>query len=381
MMEIPDLFPRSYDEARGWFRHSLARVQDSWPAAQLASHSIPGEEDLTIDWITADAGVRRERLLIFTTGEHGIEGYVGAAMLRLFLDEVLRRLEPASTGLLLVHAINPWGMKHHRRTNRDNVDLNRNFAPDRGTQSDPSNPNYERLDGFLNPKGPIRSLFWANVSFYARLLWNLATLGPQRLQEATLLGQLQYPQGLYYGGEAAQAETRLLASLFQQHVSRYDHIVLLDMHTGYGPRHQMTLVGSCLEPRDPAEIAQRCRYPLVVRSDVTEFYSIMGDMVDWLYDLVGDQFPDKKLFATSFEFGTLGDSLPATIRSLQAMIFENRLFWHGAETESARESIHGEFEALFFPSDPAWQAKAIADARQAMLGILRCEGFIPESLE
>ena len=86
--------------------------------------------------------------------------------------------------------------------------------------------------------------------------------------------------------------------------------------------------------------------------------------------------PGKKFFAASFEFGTFGDSIPAVLRSLFAMVSENRVYWQGGRP-SARRSIENEFIEMFAPSAPGWLEKAAGDARQAFDGILRAEGYLP----
>jgi hypothetical protein len=379
--QVSALFPGSYEESRARFRGEIQRVRKLWPGARLEGHrlALAEDDDLTIDWIEADPLERREKLLILTTGEHGIEGRVGSAMLCLFLAEFLPRLEPQSTGLLFVHAINPWGMKHGRTSNARNVDLNRNFVRDPDAFDPAINPDYGRLGSTLNPEGPIRSLFWSNVSFFLRLLWHMAALGTGRLRQAALLGQYRFPSGIYYGGEALQEETRVLIDLYRRHIRGHERVVHLDMHTGYGPRYQMGLVNSALEPRDSQELARRFGYPLAVKADPSEFYPIQGDMIDYVYTLVGEEFPEVGLYATSFEFGTLGDSLPAALRSLRAVVFENRMHRFGAGNQGVREWVEGEFRELYVPQEERWRAAAVADARQAFEGILGTEGFLSRS--
>ena len=158
MSDLDQLFPESYEISRERFRKNFALIQERWPGARLESRMLPGEEDLTIDWVVADALERREKILIFTNGQHGIEGYIGSGIFQLLVDNYLPHLSPKRTGLVLVHCINPWGMKNLRRVNALNVDLNRNFiwGPGRG-QVDAyfaekfSNILYERLSQFLNP--------------------------------------------------------------------------------------------------------------------------------------------------------------------------------------------------------------------------------------
>lgn len=375
-MQEMELFVESYEESRERFHQSVEEIQARWPSARLERYRLAGDEDLTIDWIAADSLAAAGKLLVLTTGEHGIEGHVGGAMLRLFLREFLPRLDAQNTGLLLVHAINPWGMKHRRRVNAANVDLNRNFVRDEKDLDPSFNPDYDRLLSFLNPQRPFRSLLTSNAAFVGGLLGRLLLMGGARLRQAALVGQYRYPDHLAYGGSAIQEETRLLMGLYQQHFCRYQQIVHLDMHTGYGPRYQMTLVNSDLEPCSSPEMAARFGYPLVAKANASEFYDIQGDMIDYVYWLAQREFPDKPFYATSFEFGTLGDSLLNTLRSMRAMILENQVYWHGAQNPTLRAYIGRDFRELFEPLEAKWRSKAVADARQAFEGILRAEGFI-----
>jgi predicted deacylase len=372
-MLISTLFPETYEESRARFRADLARVQTLWRDARLHAHCIDAAEDATIDWIAAHAE-RRERLVIFTTGEHGIEGYVGSAMLKIFVDEFLPRLDPTTTGILLVHTINPWGMKHKRRTNAHNVDLNRNFlwnsAPDKSF-----NPDYARLAAMLMPRGRVRNLAVSQLAFLARLLWRNARDGAGKIRATTLLGQYAHARGIFYGGDAIQEETRVLIGLLREWMREYAQIVHLDMHTGYGPRYQMQLVNSRFEQTDSREFEKRFNYPRVSKATSNEFYEIRGDLIDFVYALAQNEFPNQRVYSTTFEFGTLGDSTWNAVESLRIKVLENQMYWYGAD-DSARAKIAREFEELYAPRDEQWRAKAIADARQAFDGILRAEGFV-----
>jgi hypothetical protein len=180
---------------------------------------------------------------------------------------------------------------------------------------------------------------------------------------------------MYYGGNSYQDETRTLINLYRQTFSMFEHILHLDMHTGYGPRYQMSLVNSALETGSSQEFIKRFNYPVVVTANPEEFYAIKGDMIDFIYALRKNEFPEKRLYATSFEFGTLGDELFGLVHSPRAMIHENRQYWHGAANDQIREKIKHDFEELFNPSAADWRAKALSDADQAIEGILKAEGF------
>jgi len=377
MTELAALFPDSYEVSRLRFRSQLERLRARWPETRLHTQPLEVDSQLTTDWFESPAGHSPQRLLIVTTGEHGIEGYVGSAVLQVILEDYLDRLDPRSTGVLLLHAVNPWGMRNRRRTNPANVDLNRNFVA-AASHLDPAlNPDYARLDRFLNPARPLAGPVRGRREFLAGLLAGLARMGPKAFQAVTLQGQYRNPRGLYFGGSTIQAETRLLIDLYREAPARYGRVLCLDMHTGYGPSDQMTLVNSSLEPRASIDLMRAFDYPRVAKATLAEFYPIRGDMIDLVYATFRDRFPGKPVFATAFEFGTLGDSLPARLRGLRAMIWENQVHHFGASSVAVQRAVRREFEALFCPTHPPWRRKAIADARRALEGILRVEGFLP----
>lgn len=366
---MTNYFPVSYEDSRERFTQSLSLLQSKWPDAHLESHPLKDHPDLSIDWIWAEPRTK-ENLVIISTAEHGIEGYVGAAMLKIFIEEFAPQLNPENTGLLLIHAINPWGMKHHYRVNPNNVDLNRSFVF--YELYDPAaNPAYDSLMALLNPQRPVWNLGLENILFLAKTIKGLIWPGQEKIKHATLVGQHRYAKGVYYGGQQPQKETQVLMRLYRQALERYQNIVQVDMHTGYGPRYQMTVLISPLDPTPSTEAMTKFKYPLVQKINADEFYPINGDMCDYFYLLRDAEFPDRKLFSGGFEFGTFGESLPALIRSLRITILENQLQHHGAKNETIAENIRKEYQELFFPAEERWREKALADGRQAIDGILR----------
>jgi len=375
MNDIFSLFPETYAASRERFRKDLSIIQQFWPKAQLFQHKIEGDQDLTIDWIGSGAGETNQKILMMTTAEHGIEGYVGSAMLQRFIEKFLPRLEPRTTGLLLVHALNPWGMKHHRRVNPNNVDLNRNFLYDPSFDKT-SNPDYDRLLNLIHADRPLKNLGFSNLSYYLKLAQKVLQMGWPAFKSAFLLGHYRHANGLFYGGEAYQEETRVMIDLFRQSFSQYGQVLHLDMHTGYGPRYQMSIVNSVHEKRTSRDFVAKFNYPLVVATNPQEFYAIQGDMIDYVYELWANEFPGKKLYATSFEFGTYGDGLKGKVAMQRAMSFENRLYWHGTGNDKLAAKVKLDFEELFNPAAQEWKTKAVRDADQAFEGILKAQAYI-----
>jgi hypothetical protein len=372
MSELSELFPASYEASRQRFRSWLPLIQKQWGNAQLFSPVIDETDDLTLDYIEAPASQKKEKVVFFTIGEHGIEAYVGSAMQKLFIDEFVPTLDPTNTSLILVHAINAWGMKHFRRVNGNNVDPNRNFVISRSDLDPVINPAYSQVDGFLNPKREPRSWLQLKAYFLGGLVKSMVTLGVNSLRTATLLGQYRFQNGLYYGGTDFQPEVAIVQALYKHALEEHERFLLLDMHTGYGPRYSMAVVNSALEPRSSEELAKAFKYSNVVKTDPSEFYSIQGDMIDYVYKLADGK---KDIYATTFEFGTFGDSFTATLRSLRAMIFENWLAHVESKSVKLKRQVKQEFGELYFPVDIGWREKALKDARQAFAGILNTEKY------
>ncbi|MCJ7734525.1 MAG: M14 family metallopeptidase [Anaerolineales bacterium] len=369
-------FPTSYQDSRKYFREQLESIKKIWPSARLDSHTISESEDLTIDWITADAVGSREKMILLTTGLHGVEGFVGAAMLDLFIQEYSSRLNPDTTGLLLVHVVNPWGMAHLRRVNSNNVDLNRNFLE---TQEDflvEYNLDYKKLDRTLNPVHPLRLIWWENIGFIRNVIVNLVRNGIKSLRGAVLLGQQSNPAGLYYAGNDYQAETIFLKNLIKRIFSSYEAVLHLDMHTGYGPSYQMSLMNSPAETRSSQKLVKDFQYPRILSADPEGFYSMQGDMIDWVYRLKDSFYPDVKHYAAAFEFGTYGAGILKEIKSLRTMIYENQVEFYGAVSEKVKSRIRREILEMYYPSADDWREKALLDCRQGLTGILSEEGYL-----
>jgi hypothetical protein len=145
--------PLTYESSRERFRSSLASFSDRWADSHLDSFPLSDDSSLTIDIITANANKQKEKMFILTTGLHGIEGYVGSGILQLFIEEYLPRFNPDTTSVVIVHPINPHGMKYHQRVNKNSIDLNRNFNTMGFEKLKSINPHYESLGFLLNQDG------------------------------------------------------------------------------------------------------------------------------------------------------------------------------------------------------------------------------------
>ena len=368
-------FAPSYEFSRERFRGSLEDIQRRWPKAKLFTQMIDTGEDVSIDWIEAPCE-NPEILLVMTAGEHGIEAFVGTAVLQLLTEEYLSKIDASKVGLALVHTINPWGMKNKRRTNKANVDLNRNFVFDPMELDRSTNPDYARLNGFLNPKGKLWGLGIRKTFFNTNLLVTMLLARGVNVRDATLLGQYAYPQGIYYGGRAIQPETQLLMDQYRRWFEAYEKVVHIDLHSGYGPRYQMSMVNSAFETIAVEEHERLFDYPRVLKTDSSAFYSINGDMIDYVYKLMARDFPGKSFYATAFEFGTVGDQLMNTVWALRTYIFENQAHHFGTGRQAEMDEVKRDLMEMFCPELPAWRETALDNTRQALDGIFKSWGIL-----
>lgn len=371
-----DYFPDTYQKSRQRFRSWLSLVQESWPNASLNSYQVGDDEDLTIDWIRTDSLDKPEKMVLINGGLHGVEGFVGSAMQALFIEEYLRRIDPQTTGILLIHAINPWGMNNIRRVNQENVDLNRNFLVDQVHFQEEFNQDYSNVNSFLNPSRTLSSLSLETALQIIKISWNLIKYGAACLRGAVMLGQRTFPQGLYFCGNGYQNETLLIMDLIKDLFEKYQSIIQIDLHTGYGPRYQMSLVNSPNEKRTIKELGDMFQYPRVLKADPDQFYQMHGDMINWVYQLNHTKFPGREYFGTAFEFGTYGSGILIEITSLRAMILENQSFQYNCKSRRTDMKVRDRFIELYNPSEARWKEKALADCRQAYQGIFQTFGFI-----
>ena len=342
--------------------------------AEFASHPIDESDGLYIDSFYLPSRDTQTNLVVLTTGVHGIEGYIGAAMLDVFFGEIYPTLDHSDTGVLVVANVNPYGMKHLRRYNENNVDLNRNFILDWDSFDRASNQEYPKVDTFLGPTGKIGNALWHEAGFYLSLAKTAITEGADTISDALLTGQYEYPEGVYYGGDGDESSTVYLKDVFARCLeSRYENIVHIDIHSGYGPRYNMVIFNSVFETMTEAESVAAFGYGNVIAHDSESFYATTGDTTDFFYRLAQQKGTDTALFSTCFEFGTIGDAFFDTILSLHYTVDENRNHFYPTDNGVSAQIVHENYMELFYPTETAWREKTVTDFVAATQGVLNAK--------
>lgn len=217
-------FSKDYDEARARFIRAAKAL-----GASLYAYPLPSlpEQNLTID--VAIIGPDDVPSLVLSSGVHGVEGFFGSAVQLAVLERIAAEGVPKDIRYVMIHGVNPFGFANLRRFNEDNIDLNRNFLPDR--QAYIGAPDgYRALDGFLNPKSPPSRL----EPFRVRALWHIWRSGLQTLKEAVAAGQYEFPKGLFFGGKGPSASRQIIEEHCVSWLKDSQKVMHIDFHTGLG---------------------------------------------------------------------------------------------------------------------------------------------------
>lgn len=373
-------YVEDYESSQNRFISYESVFKKRWTNTKLEAIPLQGIPNANIDIIKADSNKTPKNLIFLTAGMHGIEGYAGSAMLDVIEKEYLSKMNPDDTGIIMVHCANPWGMKNKRRYNESNVDLNRNFIYDWSHFDKNTNRDYAKWKSFLQPTGALGNLSLHEGGFYGSLVTGIATKGTDSLRKALLTGQYTQPKGVYYGGTKDEASTTILKQLYNDILSsNYENIVHIDLHTGYGPRYQMSIFSSINETMTEKEAQQAFHYPLVLTPSSDDYYVTNGDNTEYFYKLQQDKYPAKKLYTTTFEFGTMGTDTLGSVQSAKHTVDENRLFWCGSSSKWTRDTVHNRYVEMFYPHEEKWRLKAIHDFKQAFEGVLYYKDIMEKS--
>ncbi|HOV03780.1 MAG TPA: DUF2817 domain-containing protein [Kaistiaceae bacterium] len=341
-------FSQGYAEARARFRAAAEALGASLEAHDLGL-SGPNDEALTIDFARigpADAA----RVMLVTSGLHGVEGYFGSAVQLAELDRLAKGARlAADQALVLVHALNPYGFAFGRRANEDNLDLNRSFFRPGAARPDP-NTRVVGLDEFLNPQAPAGH----GGAFLPRAIYLILRYGYGRVKNAIAGGQYSNPRGLFYGGRRDSRTQEIVAANLARWIGPARRIVHVDFHTGLGKSGTHKLLYA-----DHGDPVRRSRLAAAFGEANLEAmdaggvsYAVTGHFPDWCEaELAGIDY-----LGIAAEFGTYPG-----LKVLAAMRAENQGHFWSMPGDPQAAAASARFVEMFCPADPVWRDKVVAD--------------------
>ena len=223
-------FQASYQSARQRLLGNVSHI----PGQLVQDHRVfehplqgPDSKPLFLDMVMLGQTPEPAYVLVLISATHGVEGFAGSAIQSDALSVLTQALQKyEQLGIIVLHALNPWGFAWLRRYDQEGIDLNRNFIDFR--QVLPENMQYHLIhtDLFVEPAKPLDDVlaFW-----YSKL-------GKQELETIITRGQYQHNDGIFYGGNSPSWSRQTLESACNiTYLQNASKIAVIDLHTGLGP--------------------------------------------------------------------------------------------------------------------------------------------------
>lgn len=337
-----EYFSESYNEARSKFCKAAIVAGAKLETLSLSSEYFQNDFLSTdIAWL---GNPKPRNVILHSSGLHGVEGFAGSAIQTYLLNNP--PLLDDKDALVIVHCLNPYGMKNLRRVNSGNVDLNRNFL----LSSDEyfgSSEIYNKINYLLNPDSlPTPDLF------FLKTLVVLLKYGFTPVKQAVASGQYDFPKGLFFGGKEIQEELINYNNWLLKNLDTARYILAIDVHTGLGGFGKEVLLVEDNVPHFALEELKHFFGQEKVREqnpNKSIGYNINGSISRAMPQLLSWARVD---FLTQ-EFGTF---LP--ISCLFALREENRIYHYG-KNNITYSSIKNRFKEAFYPSSNIWRKKII----------------------
>jgi len=341
-MTTPYSFSVNYQQARQKFI-TAARIAGTEVDSFENTCSGVGGAGLFTD-VASIGRSRAENVLVLMSGTHGVEGFAGSAIQSGLLNAGVAETLGPNVRLLMVHAINPYGFAFLRRSNEDNVDVNRNFVDH--DKPYPVNREYDRISRVIAPRSISAP---ANLWMILRFLWFRLIRGNEKLQQAVTQGQYTHPDGLFFGGHSVTWSNQTLHKIVSRYLAGAARVVVIDLHTGLGPYGQGEIILSDTE-HDPA-YSRAVAWWGEERVKSTENGESVSSCLSGTVKLAfTGNLTGAEITAVGLEFGT---SPPMQV--FKALREENWLHHHVGEDHQEAARIKQQFLKMFYPDDDWWK--------------------------
>ncbi|MGZ6452256.1 MAG: M14 family metallopeptidase [Bdellovibrio sp.] len=373
-------YPKNYDDSRNRFLNSIKSVTGD---KQLYSCKVPCEADpnLFVDSVYLPPTKTTEKLFILISGTHGLEGYAGSGIQQLFIQEYLNKMDRSNTGILLVHSLNPFGFKYHRRGTESGVNLNRNCSV---------HPAFfqisnEKSIAYTSKLIPTTVVDSDTASMLQQMTEQngaikFADISLDEFVKVIGLGQFHSSKGLEFGGKAPEPQIAALADILKNLMPQYKDVIHLDLHTGLGERARLhLLVDGQVEGLHPdlfAELLKPTQDADVYSfTDINDpgFYKTRGATNNLIAELITSQ---QRACSLTLEFGTLGHDLKAQLEALNSWLLEHQGSLYGYASKDLEEKIKQMYLERFFPSDVQWKEKVLQASREFFKRVLLRSGAL-----
>ncbi len=345
-------FAQDYQQARRKFLEAADVA-----GAELVEHRhpLPGPDGRPLYMDVALYGpASAGKVLLCTSGVHGVEGFCGSAALTGWFRSGEYRALADDCRAVLVHAVNPYGFAWLRRVNEDNIDLNRNFLDH--DQPYPDNPGYRDIHDMLLPES------WDDDSIAkvnAAMRDYAEARGDDALRDAVGRGQYSHPTGLFFGGNAPAWSNDTLRQILRDHVAGARAVASHDFHTGLGAYGAVDMI-SGWEPGTPAGDRMYEIYGEGLSNPMSGT-STSRPLSGFVNLAIEEEIAPAASTGMTMEFGTY--PMPQV---QEALIADNWLHAKGALDSDRGRAIKAAIRRAFYPDEDNWKELIAVRSRQIM---------------
>jgi hypothetical protein len=360
-MEYYDCYAASYARARAKFLKAAGDAGADLRAFVHPAHTTPDGEPLAID-VACFGDRKAARQALFVSGTHGQEGFSGSAVQVGWMKDGGPTRLPADVGVVLVHALNPYGFAHFTRTTENNVDLNRNFI-DRTAGPPPANPHYETLHDALMIHDWTEA---ENARVDAAMASFTENHGRDALFDTLARGQYGHADGLMYGGKDREWSNVTLETIVQSTLGDAEKVAFIDWHTGIGEYGKPFFL--CFNEPGGALFTRACDWwgkenVDGVRPHGMERPNYTGLVFGGVQRFLGN----RQMCGAVIEFGTRGVHMRRVLRLDQWLRRQDGL------DPDVRAGLQGDMMDAFCPFDGQWRkdtlTSGLALTDQAIKGL------------
>ncbi|WP_090044850.1 M14 family metallopeptidase [Limnohabitans sp. 2KL-27] len=352
MNDIQNGFSKSYAQAREKF---LNAAQTAGLQVDSNIHPLPGRdgETLAMD-VVLDGAPDANALLVISSACHGVEGYCGSGVQIHALKNTAWREAARARGVavLYIHALNPHGFSHVRRVTHENVDINRNFQD--FSKPLPDNPAYREIHTLLLPE------VWppdaANAQATAQYI---AERGMKTYQAAVSKGQHEFPDGLFFGGQAPTWSNQTLRSVLKKYGQRCQKMAWIDLHTGLGPSGVGERIFACAD--DAAAFARAKAWWGQGITSIYDGSSSSPMLTGLMWMAAYQECRQAEYTGIAMEYGT-----QAPDKVIYALRGDHWLQGHPEAPEALKKQIKQDLMDAFYVDTDEWRSQIVEQAMAAM---------------
>jgi hypothetical protein len=352
MHNIQQGFSKSYAQARDKF---LNAAQTAGLQVDSNIHPLPGRdgETLAMD-VVLDGAPDANALLVISSACHGVEGYCGSGVQVHALHNSAWRAAAKAQGVavLYIHALNPHGFSHVRRVTHENVDINRNFQD--FSKPQPDNPAYREIHPLLLPE------VWppdaANAAATAQYI---AERGMKTYQAAVSKGQHEFPDGLFFGGQAPTWSNLTLRSVLKKYGQLCQKMAWIDLHTGLGPSGVGERIFACAD--DAAAFARAKAWWGQGITSIYDGSSSSPMLTGLMWMAAYQECRQAQYTGIALEYGTQPPD--QVIHALRA---DHWLQGHPEAPQALKKQIKQDLMDAFYTDTDAWRSQIVDQALDAM---------------